>query len=323
MRKLIFRTLLLLVIVLFGTGAFFWVPDGDEDKLIAKYTNEHSQFLEVEGGTRIHYRDEGVRAGPTLVFIHGNSASLHTWEPLIDELSDRFRLVSLDLPGHGLTGPSAARDYSAEASTQLLNALLDHLEINSSIFVGNSMGGWLSWRYALAYPGRIDGLVLIDSSGAVTDEPVKYYAVAKITRSKLGQIVVPRIAPKSIVRNSLTQVMWNDELVTDELVDRYRDLSLFPGNRIAMIDRTKVDREPAYWNRIDEITEPVLILWGEQDTTTPLSHGHAFHAALPNSELKTYSNTAHAPMEEVPMKVAADIRLWFDAMFAQPTSGTQ
>ncbi len=312
MKTFIIKTILLIFALILTIGVAFWTPDADKDELISKYSNQYSQFVLSSDGSRIHYRNEGLAEGPVLVLLHGNHASLHTWEPLVAELSDTFRLISIDFPGHGLTGPNTARDYSANALIQSVNTVLDHLNVQHALVAGNSMGGWIAWRFALQYPDRVAGLVLIDASGAITDEPIRLYTAAKISRSKIGQLITPRITPKFLVRKSLTQVMWNDDSVSDELVDRYWDLARYPGNRIAMVDRMQVDREPGFWHRIGDIDKPALILWGEHDQTIPVSHARAFNAALENSQLKIYANAAHAPMEEQPTQVAADIRAWYD-----------
>jgi len=311
MKRAIFGLLLIVVLSLAGLIAMYWAPDADKNEIISKYSNEASQFFDTADGTRIHFRDEGVRSGPVLLLVHGNNASLHTWEPMVSELSDTFRLISFDLPGHGLTGPSAKRDYTATGFFESITAVFEHLDIEHATIVGNSMGGWLSWRYALAFEDRISSLILIDSNGAIVDEPVTPYAAGQFLDTKFGQFVGRRIAPRSLTRKSLNQVIWDDVLVTEALVNRYRDLALYPGNRGAMIERRSVDREPEYWDKISDIEQPVLILWGEHDKTIPPSHAHAFHDALGNSELIIYPDAAHNAMEELPVQVATDIRNWY------------
>ena len=74
------------------------------DVVDARYTSANSQFSELGDLGRVHYRDEGRRQAPPIVLLHGSNASLHTFEPWVTRLEDKFRVVTIDLPGHGLTG---------------------------------------------------------------------------------------------------------------------------------------------------------------------------------------------------------------------------
>src|SRR5580692_9623190 len=87
-------------------GAYFYlsVPEIPRATLEAKYGTPPSQYLTLADGARVHYRDRGPRNAPVLVLIHGSNASLFTWEPWTKRLDDSFRVVAIDMPGHGLTG---------------------------------------------------------------------------------------------------------------------------------------------------------------------------------------------------------------------------
>jgi pimeloyl-ACP methyl ester carboxylesterase len=97
--------------------------------------------------------------------VHGSNASLHTWEPWVRLLADEFRLISLDLPAHGLTGEVPDGRYDMEAFMATIDALRAHLALKQFVFIGNSMGGGIAWRYTLAHPQRVIALVLIDATG--------------------------------------------------------------------------------------------------------------------------------------------------------------
>lgn len=288
----------------------FWTPEGDRDELIETYTNEASAFAIDGDGMKIHYRDEGNKDGAPIILLHGSNASLHTWADMVSILSDDYRLISLDFPGHGLTGPDPKQDYSAASLIDAAKTVMDETGVERAVIAGNSMGGWAAWRFALEYPERVSGLVLIDASGPVIEEEADPYLAAKITNSVPGQLLALRVTPRPIIRQTLSQVMYDDAQITDELVERYRDMARFPGNRKAMSDRAKVDREAGYWDRVGEIGVPVLILWGEHDVTTPVAFAHAFDAAINDTKLVIYPNAAHLPMEEIPADVARDIRTW-------------
>lgn len=294
--------------------------------MIAKYSNEASQFLDDGLGGKIHYRDEGNKNGPAILLIHGSNSLLQTWEPVAARLGDKYRLISLDLYGHGLTGPHPNDDYSADAYIAAAVKVLDTVDVERAYWVGNSMGGWLSWRAGLAVPDRVSGLVLIDASGAQTDEKIKPYLGARLARSSIGKLLLPEVTPKFLVRSSLEENFAQPERLTDELVTRYWELLRFPGNRQASVTRGKTARELEKWAEIGGLNMPVLLLWGEQDKVIPVSHAKAFEEAIPGSKLIIYKDAGHLPMEETPDQVARDIGTWIEgteAMSEQEASGQE
>ncbi len=98
-----------------------------------------------------------------LVLVHGAMASLHTWEPWAEILSERYRVITLDLPAHGLTGAVPNGEYGAAAFTQTINAVVNEIELDTFVLGGNSMGGGATWRYALEHPQRVSAMVLVDA----------------------------------------------------------------------------------------------------------------------------------------------------------------
>ncbi len=316
--KTFFKVILVLIVILVAAFFIFRTPDTDREEMIAKYGNDASAFLDDGQGGQIHYRDEGNPDGPVLVLIHGSNGNIQTWEGVVSELAGKYRLLSLDLYGHGLTGPNPAGQYDADTMIGAVTRVLDAAGVERAAWVGNSMGGWLSWRAGLAVPERISGLVLIDASGAQVEEKVKPYLGARLARSSIGQLLLPEITPRFLVKSSLEENYADPSLISEDLVDLYWELLRFPGNRKAAVDRAKVERQPEKWNEVGNLTMPVLLLWGEQDSVVPLSHGQAFANAIPGSELVIYPDAGHLPMEETPKQVAEDIDRWMENVTNEP-----
>ncbi|HYC63173.1 MAG TPA: alpha/beta fold hydrolase, partial [Reyranellaceae bacterium] len=158
------------IAVLFGVaalvGVVFWAygPSLPPEVLIARYANSRSSFVDV-GGVRAHVRDEGKRDATPVVLIHGSMGSLHMWEGWVGQLGDKMRLISLDLPGHGLTGAWPRGEYTIEAYADFIEVLVDTLKLDRFVLVGHSMGGAVAWSFAATRPDRVSHLVLVDSSG--------------------------------------------------------------------------------------------------------------------------------------------------------------
>ncbi len=321
MKRTFSILLLLLVLAAVAFGAAFYERDRSVAELAVDYGGPTSRFLEIaptEGGKRntvatVHYRDRG--AGPTLLLLHGLASSLHTWEGWVAELGDDFRLVRLDLPGFGLTGPFSHRDYRCRRYLELLDAFLDQLGIDSCAIAGNSMGGFLAWRYALHRPARVDRLVLIDAAG-YPDMPVG--STMRIAQTPVLKNLVTSFMPRFLFARALREAYADDSLITPDLVDRHFRLSLRAGNRRALVDRLAVDEDPRA-EKIPEVRQPTLVIWGEEDNWIPARFGHRFHADLPRSELMLYPGVGHVPMEEAPARTARDARAFLLRDPNQPT----
>ena len=293
--KLGFAVLLALITAL---TIIFWTPDTTFEDMNRKYGGGASQFIDLNGGDRLHYRDQGNRNKPALVFIHGTSASLHTWEPLIDNLERDYRLISFDLPGHGLTGARQDRTYSLDVMVESVWRLLDHLKIHSATLVGNSLGGAVAWASALDKPTRVKSLVLLAPSGAPKNSPAKSNIGFKILKTSIGQAIIKKISPRSIIKASLYQTVAVSEIVTEEMVDRYWELLRLEGNRQAMIDLANTARDPDEWQELSNIAVPTMIVWGEEDNVLPVTMIVTFDTEIENVNVIRLKNVGHLPMEE-------------------------
>jgi pimeloyl-ACP methyl ester carboxylesterase len=311
-KKILFSLLVLALAMIVLALVIGFAADTNKLDMEAKYGNSPVLRTQASG---MRYRDDGNPNGPVLLLLHGANSSLQTWEPMVAALADQFRLVSFDQHGHGLTGAQAEHDYSAQTRVLAGVEVLDELGIERAIWIGNSMGGGVAWRAALLATDRVSGLVLIDPSGAQTDEPIKPYIGARIARTWIGQKILPMITPRFLVAQSLRQSVANPEVMTEAMIDRYWEMVRYPGNRASMAAAMAQTRESKLWGKIDSINVPTLILWGEQDQVIPVSHGAAFAERINNSELINYPNAGHLPMEEIPQTVAADVRAWFNRAY--------
>ena len=309
--KYVLWIIVALAALLGGAYVYLRTPDTDPAAMVAKYGGAEAKFADAAGEKRIHFRDQGNPDARVIVMLHGNSASLHTWEPLAARLGDDFRIITYDQPGHGLTGPSADEDYSAGGLMKALDEVAAAAGIDRFTLVGNSMGGWIAWRYTLAHPNRVDALVLIDASGAPLREGEKEAPSTlgfKLLKIKWLRPLLEEITPRSIIERSLKDAIADDSLVTDAMIDRYWELLRYPGNRRAAALRTDAEREPELFARIPEITAPTLILWGAEDQLIYPTAAETFKERLTYARAIIYDGVGHAPMEEAPDRTAADIR---------------
>ena len=301
-KRNILRTFLLIFCGLVSIILLFSVKrDIPVGMLKQKYGLFPSEFMAVEG-MDIHYRDEGWREDTLpLVLLHGTSSSLHTYDGWVRLLAGKRRTIRLDLPGFGLTGPFPDKNYSIQHYTDVLNSFLKQLNIDRFVLAGNSLGGEIAWNYAINYPGKAAGLVLIDAAGLefTSSHPPLAFRIARIPVLKHA---LTYITPRAVARKSVKEVYADPLKVDEELVSRYFDLTLRAGNRQAMVDRLNWPQDHTNIKQIPSIKVPVLIIWGKEDKLIPEKCGVEFSEMLPRDTLVVLGSCGHVPMEECPEK---------------------
>ncbi len=306
MKRVALVTLLLLIAAI----ALVWQPDREVESLTARWARPPSQFVEVNG-LRVHLRDVGPRDDALpIVLLHGTSASLHTWEGWVAALESKHRVISLDLPGFGLTGPFADGDESIERTLQLLTSLLAQLKVERCVVAGNSYGGRLAWELAVARPDLVHRLVLVDAAGYPrnsTSVPLGFRIAGTPGLRRLAEVLLPR----ALIERSVQNVYGDPSKVTSELVDRYFELTLRAGNRAALGRRIAQLRD-GETSKLAGLIIPTLILWGGQDRLIPPENAQRFHADLPHSTLIMFEALGHVPQEEDPAATVAEVVKFLD-----------
>ncbi|MFI5002921.1 MAG: alpha/beta fold hydrolase [Reyranellales bacterium] len=296
--------LLFLLGALAGAALWAYAPDLPKDVLIERYANEHSTFIDV-GGVRAHVRDEGKPDGIPIVLIHGSLGSLHMWEGWVRELKDRARLISVDLPGHGLTGAWPRDEYTIEAYTDFIEVLADTLNLDRFVVAGQSMGGAVAWSFAATRPERVSQLILVDAAGYPRDGPAPL--PMRLARMPVVGDIGIYFKPERIVRRSLSEVFVDQAKVTPALINRYAELQRFPGNRQATLMRART-QEPLDPTPLKRLDVPTLIIWGAKDRWVPVADAFRFQGDIKGAKLAIFENLGHNSMEEDPAATAAAVR---------------
>ena len=267
-----------------------------------KYTNKHSRFVKINR-MMVHYRIEGE--GFPLLLIHGTFSSLHTYDGWTRSLSKQFKVIRLDLPGFGLTGPSRTGNYSINAYMRFLNKFLKALDIDQLYIAGSSLGGWLAWEYALLNPKRVKKLILIGAAGYFIDQilPLPFL----LAKMPVVSNFVNHITPRSMVEKFIKEVFSDQSKVTEEVVDRYHAMVSNRGNMEAFVKLANT-RYKLHGDRVKNIKVPTLIMWGEDDKWVTLKNAYAFDRDLVRSQLLIYKGVGHIPMEEIPLVSAKDVK---------------
>lgn len=315
-----------LVVALLAAGFFLLQRPGETyAALDADYASPASKFMDMGDGVSAHYRDEGNPNGRTMLLVHGFSASLHTWEKWVGLLGGEYRMVSVDLPGHGLTRTPENYAPTIEGFADFLDRFADKAGIQKAVVVGSSMGGGAAWQMALRHPARVEALVLVGASGWPdpriddAEEP----AIFKMLRNPVMGPVLRRLDNTPMVRQGLEASFVNKALVDDAMVARYVRMSRAPnhGDVLLAIMTGSAERTVATAEALAAIKAPTLILHGRQDNLVAVDGATKFNDAIAGSRLIIYDEVGHLPQEEIPERSGEDLRAFLRAAFPEPAAG--
>ena len=310
-------SIIAILVVVIYSGTYLDIP---RKELEAKYATGSSQFLDLPDGTRIHFRDEGKLEKPVIVLLHGFNGSLFNFERLVPLLVDDFRLISIDLPGFGLTGATVLGDYTTEGFMDVITKLTKELGIEKFSIAGNSMGGGVAWRYALEYPNKVESLILLASSGVGTKEDLKRSEEREKNRpiawrlldSKALKKFLNYYTPKFFATEALKRSVFDQKNANYEHAMQFHDLVLLEGSRNAILSMTMGGRRAMYGpEELSAIIAPTLVIHGEEDNIINVNRSYIFEENINNVVLKIYPKIGHLPMYEDPINTASDIKEFF------------
>ena len=280
------------------------------DTLELAYSVPDTQFVTLDDGLKIHFTDTGPRDHPTLLLVHGFSASLHTWADWKADLEDDFRVITLDLPGHGLSRAEAPEVANMVRFSEVVLELADAVQAERFTIAGNSMGGSVAWHTALAAPDRVQGLILVDASGwrEEAEDNEREPFIFKLLANPMARSLLKDLDLTAMVRSGLEGSYVDQSLVTEELVERYVSLARAPGHRATLMALMTTSRGDLTPDRLSELEMPTLVMWGREDNLIPVSHAEKFADAIPHADLVIYDNVGHLPQEEAVEQSLSDVR---------------
>lgn len=281
------------------------------EEVIARYGDAQSKFLVLEGndGIRVHYKDEGQ--GPAVLLVHGTFGDLGDWDGWVPELTKRFRVVRLDLPAFGLTGPVPSGNYSIDRYLTLVDGLMDHLGIERFAIVGTSYGGLVAFRYAATRTERVRALVLANSAG------VEYGGrggTRERTRDPNKQFK-PELRTPETMAAMLKSVVNDPAVITPALVARKTDFANLIGRDREAFVGTQMYERGNPERVLGHVRAPALVLWGGNSRGLSVETAQLFLDAMKNSPRKQkiiYPGAGHLLHFERPGETARDVSAFLD-----------
>lgn len=262
-----------------------------------------SNFVDVNG-LNIHYKIQG-EGEPAIVMLHGFGSSTYTWNAVQPTLAGHSLTVAFDRPAFGLTerplewGPNA-NPYSPEAQIEYTIGLMDTLEIDKAILVGNSAGGTVAMATALAYPERVKALVLVDaaiySGGGAPGFVRPLLNTPQMQR--IGPLIARRI--QNWGRDFINSAWYDASKMPPGYMDKYTQPLQVENWDRALWELTRTSQTRNFEEDFEKLTLPVLVITGDNDTIVPTEQSLRLAEALPNAELVVIPNCGHVPQEECP-----------------------
>jgi pimeloyl-ACP methyl ester carboxylesterase len=264
---------------------------------------------------RVHLLEVGN--GPPTLLIHGGNSVAAVWAPLLEGLQEKLHLYAPDRPGCGL---SDAVDYARVAdfhahAVAFVRSTLDALGLARAHVIGNSMGGFWALLFALAYPERVDRLVLLgEPAGASRTLQRRHRVLATPLVNRL--LYATKLRPeRARTRQQLRAIMAHPERVSEELVEVVHAAAVLPGAHrawLSMLERVarpgrRVELTYSLRPQLMRLHSPVLLVWGEQDPVLPV-WGQQLVDSLPNARLVALPDTGHLPWLDAPEHVPALVR---------------
>jgi pimeloyl-ACP methyl ester carboxylesterase len=266
---------------------------------------DRSRFVHVDG-MRVHYQEFarpekfGDAAAPPVILIHGYTASVYAWKTVAPMIADAgFRVIAVDLIGFGYSDKPRGFEYSIEAQARMVTRFMDRLGIGAAVLAGSSYGGAVAATIALDDAPRVDKLVLVD---AVINDDLRSHPILRlVSLPLLGEMLTPFFADSRVLlkhRMSGTLATASHHLITDDRVDSIRRPLLAADGHHSLLATSRNWRANRLTSDAHFIKQPTLVIWGENDTVTPLRDGYTLRDSIPGSRLFVIKDCGHVPQEE-------------------------
>jgi pimeloyl-ACP methyl ester carboxylesterase len=261
---------------------------------------EHSHQVEIDG-RQANYVDIGSGDDTPVLFVHGLGGQWQNWLENLPRVSTRQRAIAVDLPGFGLSEQPREK-VTIPAYGRFVRAVLDELEIERAHLVGNSMGGFVSSEVAIQFPERVERLALVSAAGISTASIARAPVVA-LARTMTAVTTFTAARHRDIVSRPLTRhaalalVVRHPSLLAPDLA--WEGLVKGTG-KPGFDDALRASLAYDYRERLPEVEQPTLIVWGEQDSILPVQDAHEYERLIDDSRKVVMKDTGHVPMMERP-----------------------
>ncbi|MBK8782195.1 MAG: alpha/beta hydrolase [Anaerolineales bacterium] len=297
--------ILVALILILSIGPFLIpVPPLENTVPAEQLADTDSKFIKVNG-INIHYKTWG-QGEPTFVLLHGFGASIFSWREVTEPLSQFGTVIAYDRPAFGLTERplewEGESPYGPQSQVDIVIGLMDALNVEKAILVGNSAGGTVSMQVALQHPERVEALILVDAAVyAGGGAPSWSRPILKTPQmNHVGPLIARQLQAQGT--EFLKTAFHDPSKITPEIFAGYQKPLQIENWDKALWQLTVASEESGLADRVNEITLPALVITGDDDRIVPTEQSLRLADELPNAELKVIAQSGHLPHEEKPVE---------------------
>lgn len=257
------------------------IPDYTTDSFFGL----EDQWIETAPGELTHYHELG--GGTPVLFLHGSGTGVTAaanWWLNLPELSKTGRCIAIDSIGYGQSITAEGTEYGIREWVRHAVRVLDALGIEKTWIVGNSLGGWLAFQFAIDYPERLLGVVSMGTGGAKLTGALKGHANPTLTEEGVRDTLELFVVDKSLVTDELVKLRHASAL-NDTASDRLKDV-------VAARDRDRTEL-PLDFEKLAVLDIPVLLIHGVQDKVIPVSRTWDLLNVVPHADAHIFSECGH------------------------------
>jgi pimeloyl-ACP methyl ester carboxylesterase len=261
---------------------------------------------------KLAFDEYGKNHTKTLLFLHGFGESRYTWRFLINDLSKKYHLITLDLKGFGESPKPEDENYSVYDQAQIVHRFIKKRNLRNITIVGRSFGGGVALILALMQEqgiikNRLERLILINSMSYQQKLPSM---MRVLTYPVIGFLGIHLMSNKNIAKEAYNYAFSNDELIPHSSVEHSAKMLSMPLAKYAYLQTVNCiipDDIKKIEKSYKDIKLPTLILWGKKDVSISYKFGRRLHKDLKHSRLRIFKKVGHMPQEEAPKGVVYEI----------------
>ena len=257
------------------------IPDYTTDP----FFDLEDKWIETAPGELTHYHELGE--GEPILFLHGSGTGVTAaanWWLNLPQISEVGRTIAIDSIGYGQSITAPGTEYGIREWVRHAVRVLDALGIEKTWIVGNSLGGWLAFQFALDFPERLSGIISMGTGGAKLTKALKGHSNPTLTEEGIRDTLELFVVDKSLVTDELVKLRYESAL-NDTASDRLKEV-------VAARDRDR-DALPLDFDKLAELEIPVLLIHGMQDAVIPVSRTWDLVQTIPNADAHLFSQTGH------------------------------
>ena len=257
------------------------IPDYTTDSFFGL----EDKWIETQDGELTHYHELGE--GEPILFLHGSGTGVTAaanWWLNLPAISKVGRCIAIDSIGYGQSITAPGTEYGIKEWVRHAVRVLDALGIEKTWIVGNSLGGWLAFQFALDFPERLKGIISMGTGGAKMTKALKGHSNPNLTPEGIRETLELFVTDPSLITDELVELRYKSAL-NDTASDRLKEV-------VAARDRDR-DALPLDFDRLAKIEFPVLLIHGREDRVIPVSRSWEIFQIIPNVEAHLMSNCGH------------------------------